>query len=126
MSKIQVPTKKYVDGFGHPIGIICNANTKTIVIDFYRTGKYTALLLWTYNNEACIYSLTIINNGTTLESVVELFTVFKGPISGDRTVEPYVVEASNEKISIGLTTNIGFWDVATVIAPCKTSGHAHD
>lgn len=126
MSKIQVPTKEYVDGFGHPIGIICNESTKTIVIDFYGTGKFTVLLLWTNNMDLCVYGLTINNSGITSGSKVELFTVFKGSNSSNRTINPYVVEASNEKISIGLTTNTGYWDVATVIAPCKTIGHAHD
>lgn len=126
MSKVQVPTKEYVDGFGHPIAIICNANTDTIVIDFYRSGKYTALLIWTFNKDVCLYGLTIQNNEKKEGSSVDIFTIFKGAESSSRTVTAYIVSADNDKIVIGLTTNLKYWDVATVIAPCKTSGHAHN
>jgi len=126
MSKIQVPTKEYVDNFSHPIAIICNENTDTIVIDFYRSGKFAGLLIWTYNEDVCLYGLTVQNTGKKEGSSVAIYTIFKGPGSASRNITAYVVSVDEEKIVIGLTTNVKFWDVATVIAPCKTSGHAHN
>ena len=126
MSKIQVPTKEYIDNLSCPSAIICGVNTYSVTIDFYRTGKFAAMVIWTYNTDICIYGLTINNGGSADNSSVVLHTVFKGSGSVNRTVKASVNKVDNTKTSITLTTNMCYWDVATVIAPCKTSGHAHN
>lgn len=126
MSNVKVPTKSYVDNFGHNISIVCNETTDTIVIDFYKKGKYSSLLIWTLNNDVCLYGITVANNENKEDSRVYLYTIYKGPEASDKTVNAYIVSVDDERMTIGLTSNVRFWDVATIFAPCKVRGHAHN